>query len=819
MILQSISMPSAAFGLPPKVNIEQGHGEDAPIDGNTPSTLQKVNDASSALFKEGVVADAQLDESSLKDIMPEEAPAIEHGLDQLMQRFSADPSQMQLGLHICELYTFLGKRPEALKHIEVFLKHFPDNTEALLKKGDLLFSLKRYYEARSIFFQIIVIDHCFLDAWRGIVSCETLLDHLSEFRLEQERNLQRNPTDWQSLFFLALSTPRATHKDHFVKTIRKCLKLKSKEPLFHLVIADALGVDEISHATAFVHLKLVANSDSSLRIPALMQLAQHHIDRSDADAALVYLEQILVLKPNHVPAMVAKCETLLLKDQPELALPIIERIFTLQPMDPDGWALKCRYYQSVEDPDRALRAINYSIRIYPTHKPYYHIRAELLFEEGHYEAALEDFDRSDLIVSQHAVRALQYMKCVRKTKTATPMQVTKAIVASEALIKIEPDCSRYFYLRAKLHFILAKSNKNYNKRLDRDLKKVIAHESSPHTLFTKATKLLAEYRVFQGDDQDALKYYNSLVVLRPDDLALLSKRRNLLMKQKKYLQVEEELSQLMLSHPEDYTLYLERAKLYMNKGKASAALSDLLQAKSLNAPPQQYLTMMGDAYLETFEQEKALKSFHEALRIDSNNYDALRGLGRIYLFRKYYKNAEKYLLRAYLQFPKAHDKTLLYLVSTLACLKKLDLAAYYVGFAKKKKYPEVHLHGMNAELCFVQHDYDKALFHVQKYLEAFPRDLHFIILHADILVQKENYSSAMDILRQAHALFPNCKPLAKMIDERVPLAEQDNQKKVSKHKNYENMEQAKVELAIMRTKKLELMEWQIKYSTYMLKKA
>jgi tetratricopeptide (TPR) repeat protein len=87
------------------------------------------------------------------------------------------------------------------------------------------------------------------------------------------------------------------------------------------------------------------------------------------------------------------------------------------------------------------------------------------------------------------------------------------------------------------------------------------------------------------------------------------------------------------------SLYVNRSRIYLDRGKPDSALSDLNKCLSLNPELVQARINRGVAYAMKNEPDSALSDFNKAQQLDPENPDVLTNLGLLFYQRKQYPEA------------------------------------------------------------------------------------------------------------------------------------------------------------------------------------
>jgi type IV pilus assembly protein PilF len=155
--------------------------------------------------------------------------------------------------------------------------------------------------------------------------------------------------------------------------------------------------------------------------------------------------------------------------------------------------------------------------------------------------------------------------------------------------------------------------------------------------------------------------------------------------------------------------HLDLGNSFYAAGKYPQALKELLRAQKLNPHNPLIMNSIAITYQARGRGDLAIKNFRELLDISPNYTDARNNLVRVYIENKYFKEAEKELVKVKADLTYGSlDKVFLNEGLLYFDQKKYELAVE--PFTKAIQY--------GRSSCSAQHFYGRTLFELKKYVEA-----------------------------------------------------------------------------------------------------
>lgn len=107
-----------------------------------------------------------------------------------------------------------------------------------------------------------------------------------------------------------------------------------------------------------------------------------------------------------------------------------------------------------------------------------------------------------------------------------------------------------------------------------------------------------------------------------------------------------DLNQSIEDQPKNDSLFHERARAYLQRGKINEALSDINEAIALNSGESRYLLTLSDVYFAMGQLKKTQQTLQKVLINDQDNVDAMLKMAELNLYRKTYDKAFGFLNQA-----------------------------------------------------------------------------------------------------------------------------------------------------------------------------
>jgi len=152
-------------------------------------------------------------------------------------------------------------------------------------------------------------------------------------------------------------------------------------------------------------------------------------------------------------------------------------------------------------------------------------------------------------------------------------------------------------------------------------KEIVPHPTTLAKSFPRSNNFLYLYSLaYQYDKvnnyEKAEKFYKRAYLLKPDYKKGLLEYAKLLQKVKKFDKSLELLENLKDDKDLRFEYYLIKGKAYMEMGKYSVAIKNLLEGNKIYNSDTGLLNILGFCYYKTSEKEKALEALKASLRLD-----------------------------------------------------------------------------------------------------------------------------------------------------------------------------------------------------------
>lgn len=278
----------------------------------------------------------------------------------------------------------------------------------------------------------------------------------------------------------------------------------------------------------------------------------------------------------------------------------------------------------------AAELYNKAIAIYPSLCHPYNNLAIIKEDEANYNKALEYYDIAISINPSYALAYDNKGVLLNKLK-----RFREAIVCLDSALKYDKQNANYYVERS-----YSKLNINdYLGTID-DCKKALAlnpnHEIACNNMGYAYSML--------GDEENALKYYNLSLKIKPDyDLAIANKN-NLLFKRGNKTVTLEMINQKIISDSTDAYLYQVRGEYKFDQSDYEGAIEDYLKCLKLDSNNIRVYQSIAVAYINLSKNDEVLLYLNKAINLKPNNIEALSLRGFFYeTIQKLDKALEDYI--------------------------------------------------------------------------------------------------------------------------------------------------------------------------------
>lgn len=319
---------------------------------------------------------------------------------------------------------------------------------------------------------------------------------------------------------------------------------------------------------------------------------------------------------------------------PQDMLSALEDIIKIRPQDPNLYALKAQLLQKQGNLAGALEALNKAISIEPKNPNYYQLRAETEFALQNYQAAERDFTVAAQLsgkADNYYNRAItnlnlgNYQAANQDFKTAQKLYKQEGNLGASkqtqnitnVLSKVMPKAIPQTNLKQTTTAPKQQSNKEIDKEITSKISQSLKHFSQSETL-SQFKDLLPNHGEGLPDFADiAAEQSTKAPKIKKQDLikgtALESiQKAKKQIAQKDFDGAKQILDKAISEHPENDSLYYNRAQANYQQGNYQEAFNDLNKALELNPKNYQAASSKGDLYQAMGQTEQAKKAYQEA---------------------------------------------------------------------------------------------------------------------------------------------------------------------------------------------------------------
>ena len=205
----------------------------------------------------------------------------------------------------------------------------------------------------------------------------------------------------------------------------------------------------------------------------------------------------------------------------------------------------------------------------------------------------------------------------------------------------------------------------------------------------------------------------------------------------------------------DASLWVLHAKIMIEKGDFSNALSSLQQAVLLNPDNYETWKLLGFVYEHLNDIEKSRRAYNKAVLLAKNNTKALEDLADFHKEHGHLSEAESIYSLILEQKPEIF--TVWNKLGNIYLLKK-NYTKAMEAFNKSLELQEENNIGAFiglAKINYAQKNYNATLIYINKILAHQPKNITANILLAGILAEREDYPSAIKTLKKLIFTYPN----------------------------------------------------------------
>ena len=188
----------------------------------------------------------------------------------------------------------------------------------------------------------------------------------------------------------------------------------------------------------------------------------------------------------------------------------------------------------------------------------------------------------------------------------------------------------------------------------------------------------------KNDFQSALTMYRTATEKDAKNVTALSNLANVEYELKRYVEAEGHLNAAIGLSPKDASLYKDLGKIHFAKRDYEETVKAASKCHELGGADQFTHYMQGKSYQKLEKPAEAIACFEKSVQLKKKNYDALFGLGQVFLSQGKYLNAANYFDQALKANTTKH------------------LAAYNYAIAVESQEPENYVTNIEAWEKFVR---------------------------------------------------------------------------------------------------------------------
>lgn len=505
---------------------------------------------------------------------------------------------------------------------------------------------------------------------------------------------------------------------------------------------------------------------------ARYQLGLIFLDTGDPRAAFGELQRTVSLDPKNLDAGVKVAEFYLLSRDQEQSRQYVEQVLATDPNYQDALALLANLELIEGNFQQAESAIDNALSQTPDSDKYLNIKGRILVALGKGDEGEQVFRRA---IQQNPDNFANYRTLLMYYEQSKNEPAQQELL--DTMVTNFPDNPQLYMMLAALHekkgdlaeaeAALIKSIENKNDSIPMRL--MLSEYYKKYRQYSKAEEVLKtaladfpdeiELQVAYGDLLfDLRKFDESKAIM---DKILTSNPANgggnlikarFLIHEQKTNEAIEVLTPLMSDYPKWADPFYYSALSHMRIGKIELAIKAIEAALQNNPSSDRFHALAAQIYLMKGNSNEATKEASIALRINNQNYIAVKILAGSYVQAK--------------DFDKAIQ--LIELLDSNALVKDPDLLGTlgiaYLGVQDKEKAKDIftrliELSPENARvvstLAALQHEgnLEKSLDFVQNHVSRHPSSGNYLLL-GDLLVKSKQFEAALQSFEKAQELNP-----------------------------------------------------------------
>jgi tetratricopeptide (TPR) repeat protein len=413
------------------------------------------------------------------------------------------------------------------------------------------------------------------------------------------------------------------------------------------------------------HGRLTVQSKDALIIMAPSDFAR---------MALGEFGETIRLDPNHVEAIRARAETLLMLENVQEAIADCDRLVRLKKDDASAYLMRCRALGLRGSWDKALADCNQAVKLAPKLAEAYKQRGEIWDGKNKVSQAMADYGEAirlgdinaRILRSRHYYEQGKFKECLADLDAAIAAQPdTAGHWGKRGLVRLET---------GELDGAIADLTKSLELNLD---PAVLTNRGSAWTQKNELDKALADFttaielapdmaasflnrgRLYGklGDHVKASADLSDYLALEPQDWSAYALRGIAYYFAKEHNRAIKDLDKAIRHFPNEADLYIFRGSALNYQGAYDRAIIDFERAIALDPKQSEAFNYRGVAWMQKNVRDKSLADFNRAIQLDSNSQTAYQNRANLWSLQGEFAKAAEDFQRAFELAPK--DTTIL----------------------------------------------------------------------------------------------------------------------------------------------------------------
>ena len=490
------------------------------------------------------------------------------------KQLNPESQEAMLGLIMAEIAE--NHRPEALSSLDTLLADHPENTTALVMRGELNLQTRQTGLARADFDKVLDLQPKNVRALLGRAQINLI-----------DGQMEKSRADLATLETLVPGHPK----------------------LLHLSGAIALLERDLEQADILLQKALNANPDD-LQTRTLLGAANFY--QGNYEAAHRHLTQVLKVQPALLPAIKLLASVQHQLKQSDAVVKLLEPALRLYPKDPQLMAMLGTAYMQVNRFEEGSELMSRAIEITPDLAAYRTQLALGLMAQGKSSEAISQLENT-ISLEQDFIQAdvLLVLSYLNKQEFA------KALEASQALEKRSPE-NPVGYNLTGLAYLMSGNQEQAEQRFKKAL------EVDPNFITAEAN--LARLAVQKGDLALAESHYQGALKKIPNNATALIGLADLARRRGDHDRMHELLEQAHNGEPKTSRPGLISAMAYLAENRPLKALRMTSQLSAAFPGDPSVLTIHGKAQLAAGDTINAVTTFRQ-LTYQKKSAETLQLLG------------------------------------------------------------------------------------------------------------------------------------------------------------------------------------------------